>query len=234
MGPPFEPAQGPDLPVPKTARMFSIELDRTDYDLRQIVRGVFRFQLPEERANLKVAVGLTAMREGEIVFEATRTLDGPKTLSSGTYSFELRLPEEVKGPGFMKRVKQVIKRSGAAPVEWEVWGILDREIVCKRGLHVEIEEEDDEPPAPSPESTQRAAAAASVMSRLNIPPPDYSPSGRADLADKGKKKKPAPEPGPKLKDMSEYARSGKICAACGAREDDPESEYCGRCGKSLA
>lgn len=213
--------------------MFTIELDRTDYDLRQIVRGVFRFQLPEERANLKVAVGLTAMRDGEMIYESTRTLDGPKTLSSGTYSFELRLPEEVKGPGLMKRVKQVFKRAAAAPVEWEVWGILDREIVCKRGLHVELDEEEEEAPGPTPESSERAAAAASVLSRLNIPPPDYSPSGRADLPDRGKKKKPA-EPAPKLKDMSGYAGSGKICAACGAREDDPESEYCGRCGKSLA
>ncbi len=213
--------------------MFTLDLDRRDYQLRQIVRGVFRFELPEARSGVHVAVGLAALREGEIVFDATRTLDGPKDLSSGTYSFELRLPEDVKGPGFMKRVKQALKRAQAAEVTWEVWGIIDREIVCKTGFNV-IEDEVDEHPEVAGTPPDRQAAQASVLSRLSIPPPDYAPSGRADLPGKGKKK--PVEPPPRLKDVSEVTGASKIkfCEYCGAKEEDPESDYCGRCGRALA
>lgn len=216
--------------------MFTLELDRLDYEPRQVLRGVFRFELPRERKGLRVVIGLVAMREGEIVFEQTRTLDGPKDMNSGTYSFEMRIPEEVKGPSLMKRFKQAIGRAAKAEVTWEVWGILDKEICIKKAFFVRDE---DSPPEPEAAPQERAAptppseAAVSVLNRLNIPPPDYTPSGRADLEPRGKKKK-APEPALKTKDMSEYnAGPGRLCSSCGEREQDEESQYCGKCGAAL-
>lgn len=230
-------AQGVNLSTPKTAPMFHLDLDRPDYELRQIVRGTFRFELPEERRGLRVAVGLIALRDGEIIFEQTRTLDGNRDTDSGTYSFELRLPAEVKGESLMKRLKQAIKRTGKSDVDWEVWGILDKEICVKTAFHVRADDDDEPAASELPERgapSPRSQAAASVLSRLNIPPPDYAPSGRAELDPKGKKRKP-PEPALRTRDMSEYSGPArtKVCGACGAQEEDPESEYCGRCGKAL-
>ncbi|MCE7873725.1 hypothetical protein DYH09_25580 [bacterium CPR1] len=205
--------------------MFSLELDKHEYDPRQIVRGVFRFALESARPNLRVAVGLTATREGEMVYETSRTLDGPRELASGNYAFELRLPEDVKGPGLFKRLKQAIGRAASAPVKWEVWGILDREIVCKRAFEVVLEEEDDEPAEAPP-------ARSSVLSRLNLEPPDYAPSGRLEEAPARKKPAPAKR-ADQPAEPSELPRRTVFCPSCGAREEDAESDYCGRCGKAL-
>ncbi len=216
--------QGGTLPAPNLAPMFSLELDKHEYDPRQIVRGVFRFTLDSPRANLRVAVGLTARREGEMVYETTRTLDGPRELASGTYAFELRLPEDVKGPSLFKRLKQAIGRAATAPVDWEVWGILDREIVCKKAFEVVLEDEDDEAPAEAPPGR------SSVLSRLNIAPPDYAPSGRLEEEASVRKKAP---PAKKAAEPSAMPKRTVFCPSCGAREEDAESDYCGRCGKAL-
>lgn len=206
--------------------MFSLELDKHEYDPRQIVRGVFRFALESARPNLRVAVGLTATREGEMVYETSRTLDGPRELASGNYAFELRLPEDVKGPSLFKRLKQAIGRAASAPVKWEVWGILDREIVCKRAFEVVLEEEEEDEPTSAP------PARSSVLSRLNLEPPDYAPSGRLEEEAPARKKaapaKKAAEPPPPA-----LPKRTVFCPSCGAREEDAESDYCGRCGKAL-
>jgi hypothetical protein len=122
----------------------------------------------------------------------------------------------------MRRLKQAFGKAEAAPVSWEVWGILDKEVVCKTSFTVDMEEEADEEVRPS-----RTIVAESLASRL-IPPPDYSPSGRIEPAPKkgSKQKAPAKEPPPVVKKMV-------FCPSCGAKEEDPDSQYCGRCGKAL-
>ena len=44
------------------------------------------------------------------------------------------------------------------------------------------------------------------------------------------------EAGLAVKDVSEVTGASKIkfCEYCGAKEEDPESDYCGRCGRALA